>query len=228
MNLSIVLSGMPGDGKTYAAIQIANWVNKHLELPIAESGSLTFNKAAKLVDNFVGVVDDMTIGQFQRNGLHAEYCEVMLSEMDRTGTNRLFLLTTNEVISRENVDAAFFRPGRIQGIITFSRPNQSVKAKFWQDLRNVLAENNYDIDSNMITGLNLCFEPNHFSLAQLFRAKNLIIQDLVLHGSLDTPQGYVERSAPVNVADTKDQAEIIAENFANQSWEEDEFDDNDF
>ena len=206
MNLSIVLSGMPGDGKTYAAVQIAKWMKENLDMPIAEGSLFTFEKAAKLADDFIGVVDDMVIGHFQRNGPYQEYCECMLAEMDRTGTNRLFILTTNEVLSRENVDAAFFRPGRIQGIVNFTRPNQDVKAKFWRDLKQVLQEHGYTIDNNTFTGLNMVFEESKYSLAQLFRAKNLIIQDFVLNNCLDTPAQYLERSSPIAVAATKDEA----------------------
>lgn len=200
MNLSLIFCGKPGDGKTFIATKIMEWCKSHLGLPIVMGEAVTFQQAAKQAANFVAVIDDMNIAHFQRNGTHAAFCADILSEMDRPSCNRLFFLTTNETITKENVDKAFFRPGRVQDIIVFNRPDESVKTKFADHLAAVRSAYSLDcLDNNFLMGVKHFLLDSEYSLAEMFRLKNLIISDCVVYESLKGVSHYFEKCRKVEV-----------------------------
>lgn len=201
MNLSIIFCGKPGDGKTYMANAIQDWLKYSLDLPSIGGEIDTFFKAAKVAENFIGVIDDMNLSHFQRNGHHAEFCSQILSEMDRPKTNRVFLLTTNESISKSNIDAAFFRPGRVQNIIEFNSPDDKVKHKFIKDMAHTALSNGLPIDANFLRGIEILLESEDCSLAELFRMKNLIYSDLIINGELGNVARYIEMCKKIEVAE---------------------------
>ena len=204
MNLSLIFCGRPGDGKTYFSMALARWVESHLRIPTVEGEEVTFNKAAKAAPDFVAVIDDMNISHFQRTGPNAAYCSNILSEMDRAGCNRMFMLTTNEVITRENVDKAFFRPGRVQAIVEFNRPDKSVKQKFIERISLDNTLNSLNISNNFLKGVEHFLMEDEFSLAEMFRMKNLIYSDCVIYDCLKSVNHYVENCRQLVVPTTSE------------------------
>lgn len=204
MNLSVIFSGSPGDGKTYFSKSIGTIIAKNIDLPFVTEEAVTFERAAKLADSFVALVDDMNIAHFQRNGPYANICSNILSELDKPQTNRLFLLTTNEKISKQNIDRAFFRPGRVQSVIYVDHPNKSTKQRFCNDMFNILNKNQFVIDSNFIAGITMLSCDEYLSLAELFRMKNLIISDLIIKDKLETPNHYINLCKSIDIPETED------------------------
>lgn len=199
MNLSIILTGAPGDGKTYSATKIIERIGRLLDLNIVREEANTF-KVSDLMPNFAALLDDMNVAHFQRTGGYAEICQKILVEMDQPNTNRLFLLTTNEVISRENIDKAFFRPGRVQNIITVSRPNNKVKERIIDDIvATLLYVDGIKMDENFIHGLKLFSSEAHLSLAEMMRLKNLILSDVIMEEKQQSPKYYIEKCQAVEV-----------------------------
>lgn len=199
MNLSLIFCGKPGDGKTYFSMSLARWLEGTLKLQTVEGEHLTFQKAAKAAQNFVAVIDDMNLSHFQRTGPNAEFCSNILSEMDRARCNRMFMLTTNEVITKENVDKAFFRPGRVQAIIEFGRPDKSVKQKFVDHIKNENIAHKLNISDNFLCGVEHFLLEDEFSLAEMFRLKNLVYSDCVIFNSLKNIKHYIENCRQVTV-----------------------------
>lgn len=199
MNLSVILTGAPGDGKTYSATKIIERIGGLLDLNIVREEANTF-KVSDLMPNFAALLDDMNVAHFQRTGGYAEICQKILVEMDQPNTNRLFILTTNEVISRENIDRAFFRPGRVQNIITVSRPDNKVKARIIDDIANILfVVDGIKMDSNFVQGLKLFSSEEHLSLAEMMRLKNLILSDIIMEEKQQSPKYYIEKCQAVEV-----------------------------
>lgn len=204
MNLSLIFCGKPGDGKTYFSMSLARWIEMHLRIPPVEGEEITFNKAAKAAQDFVAVIDDMNISHFQRTGPNAVYCSNILSEMDRSGCNRMFMLTTNEVITKENVDKAFFRPGRVQAIIEFNRPDKSVKQKFLERISLDNTLNSLNISSNFLKGVEHFLLEDEFSLAEMFRLKNLIYSDCVIYDCLKPVNHYIDNCRQLVIPTTSE------------------------
>lgn len=204
MNLSLIFCGKPGDGKTYFSMALAKWLEQNLRLPTVEGEHLTFEKAAKAAQNFVAIIDDMNLSHFQRNGPNAAFCSNILSEMDRAQCNRMFMLTTNEVITRENVDKAFFRPGRVQSIIEFGRPDKSVKNMFVERLRLENVIHSLNISNNFLCGVEHFLHEDEFSLAEMFRLKNLVYSDCVIYDSLKDIKHYIDNCKQLSVPVTSE------------------------
>lgn len=199
MNLSIILTGAPGDGKTYSATKIIERIGRLLGLQIVREEANTF-KASDFISDFAALLDDMNVAHFQRTGGYAEICQKILTEMDQPNTNRLFILTTNEVISRENIDKAFFRPGRVQNIITVSRPDNKVKERIIDNIVSTLLEvDGIKMDSNFVHGLKLFSLEEHLSLAEMMRLKNLILSDVIMEEKQQSPKYYIEKCQAVEV-----------------------------
>ena len=193
MCLSIVFTGEPGDGKTFLATKIKNWIAHYLGINHVEEEATTFQKAAKLAANFVAVIDDMNVAHFRRDQGAGEICQNILSEMDRPLCNRLFLLTTNEVVTEKNIDRAFFRPGRIQNIVAFKRPNENLKNRIIDDVVKRLTEAKIPIDADFIIGVKMFANESELSLAEVIRLKNLIMTDIILECGLSHPKVYINK-----------------------------------
>lgn len=205
MCLSVVFTGEPGDGKTYLANKIARWFNMHLGLTHVSEEVTVFEKAAKLVPDFVAVIDDMNVAHFRREGPGAVICQNILSEMDHPGCNRLFFLTTNETVSHKNIDKAFFRPGRIQDVIVFKRPDNNLKKRIISDVKESLEKNNLSISNEFVSGVEFySFEDSDLSLAEIMRLKNLILTDIIMGKELSHPESYIARSKRLKVKEGED------------------------
>ena len=201
MCLSIIFSGAPGDGKTYTATQIVKWISRKLDLKAVSEEANIFKDAAKLARDFVGLIDDMNVSHFQREG-NGGICQNILSEMDRPNCNRLFLLTTNEVVNRTNVDAAFFRPGRIQNIIQFDKPDRYVKESVIDNLVQKLANESISLDNDFIAGAKIFTEEQDLSLAEMMRLTNLVITDIIMETKLADPRTYIKNARSIQTEES--------------------------
>lgn len=201
MCLSIIFRGDPGDGKTYNGKHIASWVAHLLGVRYIEEEHTVFDKAAKLCSNFAALIDDMNAAHFRRdqNGGVGSICQNILSEMDKPNCNRLFILTTNEEVNKENMDAAFFRPGRVQNIITFKRPDEELKGRIVDDIFSKLTKNNVTVDKDFSYGIKMFALENDLSLAETMRLRTLITTDIIMEDKLSTPQSYIEKSKAFKV-----------------------------
>lgn len=201
MNLSVILTGKPGDGKTYSCTRIIEKIARVYNINIVREESNTF-ALTDVCSNFVALLDDMNLAHFQRNGPHAVICQKILSEMDQTGTNRLFFLTTNEEITRQNIDRAFFRPGRVQNIINVNRPNTSVKNRIIDNAAKVLKDaDDITLDANFVAGLKLLSSEQELSLAEMMRLKNLIFTDIIVEDAIKKPAEYIRLCQAVTPKD---------------------------
>lgn len=208
MCLSVVFSGAPGDGKTYAATQIVKWVSRNLDLKAVAEEANIFKEVSKLAPDFVGLIDDMNVSHFQREG-NGGICQNILSEMDRPNCNRLFLLTTNEVVNRSNVDAAFFRPGRIQNIIQFDKPDRHVKESVIDSLVRKLANESISLDKEFVAGAKIFTEEQDLSLAEMMRLTNLVITDIIMETKLVDPRTYIKNAKSVQTEESYSEAVSI-------------------
>lgn len=200
MCLSIVFTGEPGDGKTYIGNRISSWISSYLRITHVAEEVTVFEKAAKLVEDFVAVIDDMNVAHFRRDGIGGVICQNILSEMDKPSCNRLFFLTTNEAVNETNIDRAFFRPGRIQSIVVFKRPNEELKKRIIDDMHKSLVKNKFEISIEFLTGIKLFVSEDHdLSLAEMMRLKNLIITDIIMEKELSHPKLYVSRCKKLKV-----------------------------
>jgi SpoVK/Ycf46/Vps4 family AAA+-type ATPase len=196
MCLSVVFSGAPGDGKTYTATQIVRWISRRLDLKSVSEEANIFKEAAKLAPDFVGLIDDMNVSHFQREG-NGGICQNILSEMDRPNCNRLFLLTTNEIVNKANVDSAFFRPGRIQNIIQFDKPDRYVKESIIDNLVSKLKRESISLDREFVAGVKIFTEDQDLSLAEMMRLTNLVITDIIMETKLADPRTYIKNAKSV-------------------------------
>lgn len=202
MCLSVVFTGEPGDGKTYIGNIISSWISQVLRIAQVAEEVTVFEKASKLVEDFVAVIDDMNVSHFKRApGQAGVICQNILSEMDKPNCNRLFFLTTNETISEANIDKAFFRPGRIQNVIVFKRPNEELKKRIIDDINISLISNGIsDLPAEFLTGVKLLASEDHdLSLAETMRLKNLILTDIILENELSHPRLYIDRCKKLKV-----------------------------
>ncbi len=215
MNLSIILTGEPGDGKTYSATKIIEFIGSLLSIVIVREEGNTF-KLSGVTNDFAALLDDMNVSHFQRSGANANpmVCQKILSEMDQTGTNRLFILTTNEQISRDNIDKAFFRPGRVQNIITVNRPNTAVKHRIIDDIvEKLLVKDGMALENNFIIGMKLLTEEATLSLAEMMRLRNLILMDVIMGDPLKNPRDYINNCKAVEVPESVLQEDSETVNF---------------
>ena len=183
-NMSIIFTGEPGDGKTYLATEILYLANKYFGLTVVRDEDFTFGQASKMVKDFCALIDDMNISHFSRK-INPEICSIILSEMDRPSSNRLFILTTNEKISRDEIDSAFFRPGRVEGIIEFSAPTASTRRNF---LEEIFCEKTEEILEQKIPKgfIDAAVESScKMSYAQINRFKDMILSSVIETGEFN-------------------------------------------
>lgn len=176
--MGIILTGAPGDGKTFAAKKFIESIASTLRMVMVEEEATAFQKAAKLEPNFVAMIDDMNLHHFQRKS--GDICQNILSEMDRPGCNRLFFFTTNELISKENIDRAFFRPGRVQAVINVTQPDKQTKERIINDSKLMLEKVGLKYDTDLFSGLSfLVGETNSLSLAEMMQIRKLVFTDIL-------------------------------------------------
>lgn len=198
MCLGIILCGKPGDGKTYNSEKILRAIGNLLDLPYTQEEVISFEKAAKLANNFVGLIDDMNIAHFKRL-TGGSICANILSEMDKPNANRLFFFTTNEEINRNTIDKAFFRPGRVQHVIHVRKPNEKVKSRVIDDMMENFNKYSISVDQNFLAGIRLLSAETELSLAEMINLRRLIITDKILEREMLTPQQYIEKCASINI-----------------------------
>lgn len=198
VNLSLIFSGKPGDGKSYFAFAMGKYIASLLSLTYVEETAITFQKVVYAKDDFISVLDDMNPAHFRRES--GDICQRILTETDKNNCNRLFLMTTNESMDQEAIDPAFFRPGRVQGILEFIDPDNNTKVKWLNRLVEKLNANNKVLDSNTIRGIEFAVMDKELTLANLMRYQNLLLCDLILYQKIKNPLDYVQDCLAVQPA----------------------------
>ncbi len=197
--MGIILTGSPGDGKTFAAKKFIEAIATTLRMVMVEEEATAFQKAAKLEPNFVAMIDDMNLHHFQRKS--GDICQNILSEMDRPGCNRLFFFTTNEAISKENIDRAFFRPGRVQAVINITKPDKVTKERIIKDSRDLLDKVGLKYNSELFNGLSFYVsEDDSLSLAEMMQVRKLVFTDILNDVDLLHPEEYVNRAKSISLS----------------------------
>jgi hypothetical protein len=191
-SMSVIFRGDPGDGKSHTANSLCANLSGLLNLPVAVDSITTFGKAANSTKDFISLIDDVTIAHMNRTTC-PELCSKMLSEMDSPNCSRLFVLTTNEAFTKENVDPAFFRNGRVEAIIDFKKPEPNVKSRFLKDfLDSISSINIKEFDKSLITpdvyaGVKYFSEEmtDDMSFAELVSFRNNILGEILNDNTID-------------------------------------------
>lgn len=197
--MGIILTGAPGDGKTFAAKRFIESIASTLRMVMVEEEATAFQKAAKLEPNFVAMIDDMNLHHFQRKS--GDICQNILSEMDRPGCNRLFFFTTNEAISKENIDRAFFRPGRVQAVINVTKPDKVIKERIVNDSKDLLDKVALKYNPELFNGLSFYVsEDDSLSLAEMMQVRKLVFTDILNDVDPLHPEEYVNRAKSISLS----------------------------
>tara|TARA_B100001778_G_scaffold334986_1_gene350432 strand:+ start:4521 stop:5783 length:1263 start_codon:yes stop_codon:yes gene_type:complete len=148
----LVLSGDPGNGKTMTCRYIREMAAIHdIEVSTIRAGELEDAYANGNLDyvlNREGIIflDDIDVSFFNREGDGRMACALLaaLDGMQETG-RCVRIFTTNEKI--EGMDRAFKRPGRIDRVFSFEKPNPEMRLKLFQtwpeEIRNAVEEDTF-------------------------------------------------------------------------------------
>jgi ATP-dependent 26S proteasome regulatory subunit len=183
MKRGVLLSGQPGNGKTMACRWLAGQCRRHgllwstvsAEQYTNACGSRSVPNLFQLKSPGIILFDDFDQALRDRESVHdTDRQSTFLTELDgiRPKVGVVYLFTTNQELNR--LDPALCRPGRIDVVIRFPRPDVSLRRQLIQqtwhrDLRTAL-----DVD-RVVT------ETDGLSFAEIEELRTL----LVLH-FLDT------------------------------------------
>ena len=136
MNRGIVLSGIPGSGKSMTCKYLQDIADKN-DIDWTTVSSSDINKAnveGRLEDLFseaeIIFFDDIDINYFNRSEKGEMSCSI-LSAMDGLSQSKNLIVrifTTNESI--DTFDPAFLRPGRIDSIFKFENPKSELRRRY--------------------------------------------------------------------------------------------------
>lgn len=169
----LVFTGEPGNGKTMTCKYIKELAAIHnINIESISAGELenAYSRGQlPYMLNREGILflDDIDISFFNRKGDGKMACS-MLSAMDGidgAGSSCVRIFTTNETI--QDMDDAFKRPGRIDNIFSFDKPNREMRKKFLHTWPKEIQESiNEDIFLN---------NTDNFSFAECESLKTIMV-----------------------------------------------------
>lgn len=173
----VILNGEPGNGKTMTCRYIKAMANIHgIDVRNISSGELegAYTRGElEYVFNQTGFLffDDIDISFFDRKGDGRMAC-ALLSALDgmQSKENCVRIFTTNEKIS--DMDPAFKRPGRIDKIITFEKPNGNMRKRLFDTWPEEIRKS---IDNESFIE-----ETNNFSFAECEAIRNIMVVNHVI------------------------------------------------
>ena len=123
MNRGILLSGKPGNGKTY----VAKYIFESLGIQFDQCDEKSVLRRSVIMNC---LIDDISSETLRRQSSTAS---VLLSNLDNNKCKGNFVrvFTTNENIAE--IDSAFKRPGRIDTIIAVEEPNDKTRTNIFKD-----------------------------------------------------------------------------------------------
>lgn len=128
LNRGMLLSGHPGNGKTFLSDYIFESCN------IFKGGNYNQTDLINAISKGMSIgsclIDDISSDMLRRNH---EYSTSLLSSLDCATFDNfcLRILTTNENI--DDIDRAFLRPGRIDTVIAVENPNEDTRRNIFED-----------------------------------------------------------------------------------------------
>lgn len=188
----VLLLGEPGNGKTMACRWLRGECNRH-GLSWRNVSAEDFEQAQREGDahelfelDRAGIVffDDVDMALRQRDQYQqAAEQSTFLAGLDGLDTNHgvVYLFTTNARLA--DLDSAFRRPGRIDFVLRFARPDEA--------LRRRLIERSWD--ARLVGGLDLNLvvaQTAGLSFAELDEIKKLLVLDYLDGGQLDWERAY--------------------------------------
>ncbi len=178
----LLLTGSPGNGKTMLCRYLKNQAYAN-GWDVAEHNAAkidAYYAKDKLASLFTGAnlifFDDVDINYFSRKVNGKQSCSV-LSAMDglnkSSGCIRIF--STNEDVA--DMDPAFLRPGRIDRVYKFEKPNDVLRKRFIQD---------WKYDELEVPNLDdLVVKTNDFSFAELAELRNELLLGKLVYNNFD-------------------------------------------
>lgn len=174
INRGLLLSGHPGNGKTYVGRAIFDSIDN----PDGYSFFTEFTLIKHICDD--GNILDCLIDDISSNVLNRTdpNSSALLSKLDSGGgsISKLRIFTTNESI--ENIDRAFLRPGRIDTVIAVESPNKKTREKIFANWKSNIK---FDIDKIVD-----CTEGSTY--AELNMYKIYMVDSFHKNGSIDTEE----------------------------------------
>jgi thioredoxin-related protein len=126
----LLFQGKPGNGKSL----VCNYIEARMGISACRytsDGLLNDLNSIKRFNKTLTILDDIDIGFLNRRQ-NSRLCCSLLSKLDNgqpQGTIAIRILTTNEDVT-DIIDAAFFRPGRIDKTFYFDNPTRSQRKEF--------------------------------------------------------------------------------------------------
>jgi ATP-dependent Zn protease len=178
----LIFTGPPGNGKTmlcrhlmtqayYKGYTVRSYNGANIDKAYAENSLGELFESGNLI-----FFDDVDINYFSRSKNGKQSCS-LLSAMDGLSKshNCIRIFSTNEHI--EDMDQAFLRPGRIDKIYKFNKPDGTLRKKFIQD---------WSYDEIQIDNLDdLVVKTDNFSFAELAELRNEVLLGKILYGNYD-------------------------------------------
>lgn len=197
---ALIFEGEPGTSKSYNGEIIGSKIGRLLQIPFISTNVNEFVQKSNDNSDYSIMIDDANQSHFQRGGPYGQICADMLSKMDSKGLTRFFIFTTNNSFNTEVIDRAFFRPGRIESIIKFEKPDKKVKEQFLVDsFKKIIDSCNDESISNIIKdphAISAIIEKGieeEFTFANLVHYRNKILTNIV-YGSIGNINNIAKES----------------------------------
>jgi cell division protease FtsH len=176
INKGILINGSPGNGKS----TLCNYLRQicsvtklrfshHTNLGLMSKDHDIFSDYSEIL-----ICDDVDAQTLNRK--YCDMCATILSRMDGVVKNRpmqIRIFTTTD--DNSLIDPAFFRPGRIDEVITLNKPDANLRRQFVDNWHSDI-KNNIPIET-------FVYETEDMSFAQLENIKRELIHENLINGN---------------------------------------------